>query len=225
MKKIFILEDDISISSIIEFNLRAEGFETAVEADGKVGLSRLTQESADLLVLDLMLPSLSGFEVLERLRTFSDIPVIILSARDSEDDKLLGLSLMADDYMTKPFSVKELIARIKVNLNRAQKKPREETLFKAGDITVNADKMTVKKNDCEIAVSKKEYEILLLLIQKRGRVLSREEILEKVWGYNGYLGDLHTVDVAIGRLRAKVETVPSEPEIILSRRGAGYYIV
>lgn len=225
MKKIFILEDDISISSIIEFNLRAEGFETAVEADGKVGLSRLMQESADLLVLDLMLPSLSGFEVLERLRAFSDIPVIILSARDSEDDKLLGLSLMADDYMTKPFSVKELIARIKVNLNRAQKKPREETLFKAGDITVNADKMTVKKNDCEIAVSKKEYEILLLLIQNRGRVLSREEILEKVWGYNGYLGDLHTVDVAIGRLRAKVETVPSEPKIILSRRGAGYYII
>lgn len=225
MKKIFILEDDISISSIIEFNLRAEGFETAVEADGRVGLSRLMQESADLLVLDLMLPSLSGFEVLERLRAFSDIPVIILSARDSEDDKLLGLSLMADDYMTKPFSVKELIARIKVNLNRAQKKPREETLFKAGDITVNADKMTVKKNDCEIAVSKKEYEILLLLIQNRGRVLSREEILEKVWGYNGYLGDLHTVDVAIGRLRAKVETVPSEPKIILSRRGAGYYII
>lgn len=225
MKKIFILEDDISISSIIEFNLRAEGFETAVEADGRVGLSRLMQESADLLVLDLMLPSLSGFEVLERLRAFSDIPVIILSARDSEDDKLLGLSLMADDYMTKPFSVKELIARIKVNLNRAQKKPREETLFKAGDITVNADKMTVKKNDCEIAVSKKEYEILLLLIQNRGRVLSREEILEKVWGYNGYLGDLHTVDVAIGRLRAKVETVPSEPRIILSRRGAGYYII
>lgn len=225
MKKIFILEDDISISSIIEFNLRAEGFETAVEADGRAGLSRLMQESADLLVLDLMLPSLSGFEVLERLRAFSDIPVIILSARDSEDDKLLGLSLMADDYMTKPFSVKELIARIKVNLNRAQKKPREETLFKAGDITVNADKMTVKKNDCEIAVSKKEYEILLLLIQNRGRVLSREEILEKVWGYNGYLGDLHTVDVAIGRLRAKVETVPSEPRIILSRRGAGYYII
>lgn len=225
MKKIFILEDDISISSIIEFNLRAEGFETAVEADGRVGLSRLMQESADLLVLDLMLPSLSGFEVLKRLRAFSDIPVIILSARDSEDDKLLGLSLMADDYMTKPFSVKELIARIKVNLNRAQKKPREETLFKAGDITVNADKMTVKKNDCEIAVSKKEYEILLLLIQNRGRVLSREEILEKVWGYNGYLGDLHTVDVAIGRLRAKVETVPSEPKIILSRRGAGYYII
>lgn len=127
--------------------------------------------------------------------------------------------------MTKPFSVKELIARIKVNLNRAQKKPREETLFKAGDITINADKMTVKKNDCEIAVSKKEYEILLLLIQNRGRVLSREEILEKVWGYNGYLGDLHTVDVAIGRLRAKVETVPSEPRIILSRRGAGYYII
>lgn len=225
MKKIFILEDDESIRTIIEFNLQAAGFETLSETDGKKGLERLSRESADLLVLDIMLPSLSGFEVLKKLRTFSDIPVIILSALDSEEDKLEGLSLMADDYMTKPFSVKELIARINVNLLRAQKKPREDTVFTAGDLTVNADKITVLKNGREVPVSKKEYEILLLLIKNRGRVVSRESILEKVWGYNGYLGDLHTVDVAIGRLRAKVETVPSKPQIILSRRGAGYYIV
>lgn len=225
MKKIFILEDDISISSIIEFNLKAAGFETAAESDGKAGLSRLINEGADLLVLDLMLPSLSGFEVLQRLREVSDIPVIILSALDSEEDKLKGLSLMADDYVTKPFSVNELIARIKVNLARTEKKPREETIFLAGDLKINADKMAVSKNGEEISVSKKEYEILMLLVQNRGRVVSREEILEKVWGYNNFLGDLHTVDVAIGRLRAKVEKTPSEPEIILSRRGAGYYII
>ena len=225
MKKIFILEDDASISSIIEFNLKAEGFETVSEQDGKAGLSRLLSEGADLLLLDVMLPSMSGFEVLKKLREFSDMPVIILSALDGQEDKLKGLSLMADDYVTKPFSVKELIARIKVNLARCEKKPREETVFSAGDLTVNADKMTVFKSGREISVSKKEYEILLLLVRNRGRVVSREEILEKVWGYNGYLGDLHTVDVAIGRLRAKVETVPSEPEIILSRRGAGYYVV
>ena len=225
MKKIFILEDDISISSIIEFNLKAAGFETTAESDGKAGLLRLINEGADLLVLDLMLPSLSGFEVLQRLREVSDMPVIILSALDSEEDKLKGLSLMADDYVTKPFSVNELIARIKVNLARTEKKPREETIFSAGDIKINADKMAVSKNGEEISVSKKEYEILMLLVQNRGRVVSREEILEKVWGYNNFLGDLHTVDVAIGRLRAKVEKTPSEPEIILSRRGAGYYII
>lgn len=225
MKKIFILEDDESISSIIEFNLKAAGFETAAEFDGAKGLERIMIEKPDLLLLDIMLPSLSGFEVLKKLREFSDIPVIILSARDSEEDKLDGLSLMADDYVTKPFSINELIARIKVNLSRCEKKPRQQTVFNVGDLTVNADKMTVCKNGAEISVSKKEYEILMLLISNRGRVVSREEILEKVWGYNGYLGDLHTVDVAIGRLRAKVETVPSEPEIILSRRGAGYFVV
>ena len=216
MKKIFILEDDISISSIIEFNLKAAGFETTAESDGKAGLLRLINEGADLLVLDLMLPSLSGFEVLQRLREVSDMPVIILSALDSEEDKLKGLSLMADDYVTKPFSVNELIARIKVNLARTEKKPREETIFSAGDLKIKAAKMAVSKNG---------EEILMLLVQNRGRVVSREEILEKVWGYNNFLGDLHTVDVAIGRLRAKVEKTPSEPEIILSRRGAGYYII
>lgn len=225
MKKIFILEDDVSISSIIEFNLKAAGFETAAESDGKTGLFRLINEGADLLVLDLMLPSMSGFEVLRQLRKTSDMPVIILSALDSEEDKLRGLSLMADDYVTKPFSVNELIARIKVNLARTEKKPPKETVFAAGDLEINADKMAVFKNGEEISVSKKEYEILMLLVQNRGRVVSREEILEKVWGYNNFLGDLHTVDVAIGRLRAKVEKTPSEPEIILSRRGAGYYII
>ena len=222
MKKIFILEDDVSISSIIEFNLKAAGFETAAESDGKTGLFRLINEGADLLVLDLMLPSMSGFEVLRQLRKTSDMPVIILSALDSEEDKLRGLSLMA---VTKPFSVNELIARIKVNLARTEKKPPKETVFAAGDLEINADKMAVLKNGEEISVSKKEYEILMLLVQNRGRVVSREEILEKVWGYNNFLGDLHTVDVAIGRLRAKVEKTPSEPEIILSRRGAGYYII
>ncbi len=225
MKKIFILEDDESISSIIEFNLKAAGFETATEFDGQTALERIKAENPDLLLLDIMLPSMSGFEVLKKLRGFSDMPVIILSALDSEEDKLEGLSLMADDYVTKPFSVNELIARIKVNLSRCERKPVQQTLYTVGDITVNADKMTVLKNGSEISVSKKEYEILMLLINNRGKVVSREEILEKVWGYNGYLGDLHTVDVAIGRLRAKVETVPSEPSVILSRRGAGYFVI
>ena len=171
MKRIFIVEDDKNISTIIAFNIKAAGYEAVCEYDGLAALERLKSSHFDLLILDVMLPSLDGFSILKKLREFSDIPVIILSARAEEDDKLEGLSLMADDYMTKPFSVKEA-------------------------------------------------KILLLLLKNRGKVLSREEILEQVWGYNGYLGDTHTVDVAIGRLRAKL----GESEIIHSRRGAGYYI-
>lgn len=220
--KIFILEDDSNISSIIAFNLNAQGFETVQEYDGKTGIERLRNEGADLLVLDVMLPSMDGFEVLSKLREFSTIPVIILSARTDEQDKLHGLSLMADDYMTKPFSVNELIARIKVNLARAG--ALTNRVASTGDITVDFDKMTVMRNGAEITVSKKEFELLALLIKNRGKVLSRQTLLEQVWGYDGYLGDLRTVDVAVGRLRAKIEKEPKAPEIILSRRGAGYYV-
>ena len=192
--------------------------------DGREALRLIEENKPDLVLADVVLPGMDGFEVLTNLRKFSDIPVIILSARTDEQDNLRGLSLMADDYMTKPFSVSELIARIKVNLARAGVSSSHAT-EKVGDITVDFDKMTVIKNGDDIPVSKKEFEILSLLLKNRGKVLSRETILEKVWGYNGYLGDLRTVDVAIGRLRAKIETAPKEPEIILSRRGAGYYIV
>ncbi len=225
MKRIFILEDDTNISSIIAFNVKAAGYEPVCESDGKAGLLRLLEGGFDLLILDLMLPSMNGFEVLKELRKHSDIPVIILSARDTEDDKLEGLSLMADDYMTKPFSIKELIARIKVNLARCEKSQKPDTTLCAGGISVDTNTLVVTKDKKEIAVSKKEAQILLLLFKNRGKILSREDILEKVWGYNGYLGDTHTVDVAIGRLRAKIEDTPSEPKVILSRRGAGYYVI
>lgn len=223
MKRIFIVEDDVNISSIIAFNLKAEGFDAVCEGDGERALLRLKSESFDLVLLDIMLPSKTGFEVLEDLRKFSNLPVIILSARTSEDDKLLGLSLMADDYVTKPFSIKELIARIKVNLARAGRS--DNATITVCDITVNESTLTVTKSGATVAVSKKEAEILLLLFKNRGSALSREQILKSVWGYDGYLGDTHTVDVAIGRLRAKIEDTPSEPKIILSRRGVGYYVI
>ena len=224
MKRIFVLEDDKNISSIIAFNLRAEGYEVVQEFDGAKGLSRLEKEGADLLILDLMLPSLDGFEVLKSLRSVSDMPVIILSARTDESDKLLGLSLYADDYMTKPFSVNELLARVKVHLARYDGMSVSDARLCVKDITVDTKSMSVIKNGENISVSKKEFEILVLLLKNKGNVLSREQILEKVWGYDGYLGDLHTVDVAIGRLRAKIESTQGTPEIILSKRGAGYYI-
>lgn len=225
MKRIFILEDDTNISSIIAFNVKAAGYDPVCESDGKAGLFRLLDGGFDLLILDLMLPSMNGFEVLKELRKRSDIPVIILSARDAESDKLEGLSLMADDYMTKPFSIKELIARIKVNLARCEKSQKTDSVFCAGGVSVDGGTLVVTKDEKEISVSKKEAQILLLLFKNRGKILSREDILEQVWGYNGYLGDTHTVDVAIGRLRAKIEDTPSEPKIILSRRGAGYYVI
>ena len=224
MKKIFILEDDKNISSIIAFNLKAEGYETVQEYDGAAGLARLESEGADLLILDLMLPTLDGFGVLEKLRTLSDMPVIILSARTDESDKLRGLALYADDYMTKPFSINELTARVRVHLARYTGLGGGASVLTAGNITVDTNAMSVTRDGEDISVSKKEFEILRLLIKNKGHVLSREDILGKVWGYDGYLGDLHTVDVAIGRLRAKIERTPGEPEIILSKRGAGYYI-
>lgn len=220
MKRIFIVEDDKNISTIIAFNIKAAGFEAVCEYDGLAALERLRDSHFDLLILDVMLPSLDGFSLLKKLREFSDIPVIILSARAEEEDKLEGLSLMADDYMTKPFSVKELIARVKVNLARAEGKRAVSDTFTAGDITLDSASLEVTKNGVPITLSAKEANILLLLFKNRGKVLSREEILEQVWGYNGYLGDTHTVDVAIGRLRAKL----GDSEIIHSRRGAGYYI-
>jgi two-component system response regulator VicR len=190
------------------------------EYDGLAALERLRESHFDLLILDVMLPSLDAFSLLKKLREFSDIPVIILSARAEEEDKLTGLSLMADDYMTKPFSVKELIARVKVNLARAEGKHTVSQTYSAGDITLDSSTLEVTKNGEVIPLSVKEAKILLLLFKNRTKVLSREEILEQVWGYNGYLGDTHTVDVAIGRLRAKL----GNSEIIHSRRGAGYDI-
>ena len=220
MKRIFIVEDDKNISTIIAFNIKTAGYEAVCEYDGLAALERLRDSHFDLLILDVMLPSLDGFSLLKKLRGFSDIPVIILSARAEEEDKLEGLSLMADDYMTKPFSVKELIARVKVNLARAEGKRTVCESYKAGDITLDGSTLEVTKNGEVVALSVKEAKILLLLFKNRGKVLTREEILEQVWGYNGYLGDTHTVDVAIGRLRAKL----GDSEIIHSRRGAGYYI-
>ncbi len=219
MSKIFILEDDKNISSIIEFNLRAKGYDTVCEYDGEKGLLRIISEGCDLVILDLMLPSLDGFEVLKKLREKSNLPVIILSARTDERDKLEGLSLMADDYITKPFSVAELCARVKVVLARCGNDK------KACDIVLDNESLTVICRGSAVCVSKKEFQILRYLFDNRGRVVSREEIMKKVWGYDGYLGDLRAVDVAMARLRAKIEKNPSEPQIILSRRGAGYYTV
>ncbi len=220
MKRIFIVEDDKNISTIIAFNIKAAGYEAVCESDGLCALERLRDSQFDLVILDIMLPSLDGFSVLKKLREFSDVPVIILSARAEEEDKLTGLSLMADDYMTKPFSVKELIARVKVNLARVEGRRVISDTYTAGDITLDSASLQVTKKGEPVPLSAKEAKILLLLFKNRGKVMSREEILEQVWGYNGYLGDTHTVDVAIGRLRAKL----GEGEIIHSRRGAGYYI-
>ena len=221
MKRILIVEDDLNILDIVAFNLEAAGYQTVKCDRGDTGLKLLSEQAFDLAILDIMLPFVSGLEILAQIRKTSDIPIILMSAKASEEDKLAGFSELADDYITKPFSVKELVARVGVHLLRYNK---PQTQSKNDRLQLDKALMRAYRNGVELKLSKTEFEILYLLYQNRGTVFSREQLLKEVWGYDQFQGDLRTVDVAIARLRAKVEDNPSTPQIIKSRRGAGYYI-
>lgn len=220
MKRILIVEDDVNILDIVAFNLEAAGYQTVKCERGDEGLKLLKEQEFDLAILDIMLPAVSGLEILAQIRKISDIPIILMSAKTSEEDKLAGFSSLADDYITKPFSVKELVARVGVHLMRYSK---QRTLTSKG-LELDHALMRAYKDGRELKLSKTEFEILSLLFKNRGKVFSREQLLKEVWGYDQFQGDLRTVDVAIARLRAKVEDSPGTPQIIKSRRGAGYYI-
>ena len=222
MQKILVIEDDTNILDIVVFNLKAAGFSVDGYTDGAQGLAALLSGSFDLAILDVMLPGLSGLDVLTELRKRSGIPVIIMSAKDTEADKLTGFARMADDYITKPFSVSELVARVKAHLARSTGEMEQIGLVSAGNIKIDLDARRVFQKGMPLYLSEGELALLLLLAKNRGQVLSREEILKGVWGYGGYMG-VRNVDVQIMRLRAKIEQDPSEPKIILSRRGKGYY--
>ena len=231
MSKILIVEDEKSISTIIAFNLKKEGFETDEALDGITGLNKALSGEFDLILLDVMLPGMDGFEILKRLREKSRVPVIMVTAREEETDKILGLDTGADDYVTKPFSVRELISRVKANIRRsaisataiadapAQNSDRQTF----GDIAVDKKLQAVYKNGVQMELSQREYELICYFLDSPDRVISREELMEKVWGYE-YYGDLRAVDVAMRRLREKLEDDPAEPKYILTRRGAGYYL-
>lgn len=232
MKKILIVDDEKPISDIIKFNLNKEGYETVTAYDGRTALTLFEEEQPDLVILDLMLPELDGLEVAKHIRKTSHLPIIMLSAKDSEFDKVIGLEIGADDYVTKPFSNRELLARVKAHLRRTEtiEAAVTEEVVSAGNKTILVgnleivpDAFVAKKHGEELELTHREFELLHHLANHIGQVMTREHLLETVWGYD-YFGDVRTVDVTIRRLREKIEDQPSRPEYILTRRGVGYYM-
>lgn len=223
-KKILVVEDEKAISDILVFNLQREGYDTLAAYDGAEGLRCALEEAPDLILLDVMLPEMDGFEVCRRVRAEKDTPIIMLTAREEETDKVMGLELGADDYITKPFSMRELMARVKANMRRtyAGEDREEAEAPSGGGLRVSKDNGMVYKNGHPLELSAREFDILCFLSAAPGRVFSREELMEQVWGYD-YYGDLRAVDVAIRRLREKIEDEPASPRYIITKRGMGYY--
>ncbi len=229
MGKILMIEDERAICDIVTFNLIKEGHEVVAAYDGQDGIDKALAESYDLILLDVMLPKLDGWGVLRQLREKKSTPVIMLTAREEEIDKIQGLELGADDYITKPFSLNELKARIKSNIRRAtsysaaeDENPSQEEEVRG--LKINLTTKILKRDDTTIELSGREFSLFSFLYKNKGKVFSREELLEQVWEYEGFLGDLRAVDVMVRRLREKIEKDPSDPDLIKTRRGMGYYL-
>ncbi|WP_080145967.1 response regulator YycF [Marinilactibacillus piezotolerans] len=229
MKKILVVDDEKPISDIVKFNLEKEGFEVVTAYDGEEAVAKVEEHTPDLIVLDLMLPKMDGLEVCREVRRTHDIPIIMVTAKDQEIDKVLGLELGADDYVTKPFSNRELVARVKANLRRqttaqtAEPEKPENNDIEVGDLVVHPDAYIVSKRGSTIELTHREFELLHYLARHIGQVMTREHLLETVWGYD-YFGDVRTVDVTVRRLREKIEDNPSHPNFLVTRRGVGYYL-
>ena len=223
MARILVIEDESSFSEAISFLLRKEGFEVGVAETGQAGLEEYERHGADLILLDLMLPGLSGTEVCRQIRTKSQVPIIMLTAKDAEIDKVVGLELGADDYVTKPYSSRELIARINAVLRRAQNPETEieNGIITIGSIRLDIDRHQMSVNGVAVALPLKEFELLEFLMRNSGRVLTRAQLIDRVWG-SDYFGDTKTLDVHIKRLRAKIEVDPANPIFIQTVRGLGY---
>ena len=226
-KKILIVEDERAIVEILKFNLAREGYETLEALDGEAGLQLGLTGDPDLILLDVMLPKMNGFDICAKLRDAgSTVPIIMLTAREEETDKVFGLEAGADDYMTKPFSMRELLARVRANIRRRSldlnARKSVGKLIEAKGLTIDPATFSVMRNGQAVDLTQKEYDLLLYLIQERGVVFSREDLMQKVWNYD-YYGDMRTVDVTVRRLREKIEDDPGKPTRILTRRGAGYY--
>ncbi|MFV0504570.1 MAG: response regulator [Lachnospirales bacterium] len=223
--KILIIEDEKPISDIIKFNLVQNNFDVICEYNGEDGYNTFMASSdVDLILLDMMMPKMNGLEVCTKIRKSSNIPIIMLTAKADENDKVLGLESGADDYVTKPFSNKELIARIKTNLRRTQETQEDKLDEKLiiGDLTIDQNKYEIYKRNVDLKLSKREYELVLFLAKHKDKAFTREELLEKVWGYE-YFGDSRTVDVTVRRLRTKIEDNSDSPTYIVTKRNVGYY--
>lgn len=222
MTRILIVEDESSLSEPLAFLLEREGYETAIAADGPSALTEFDRNGADLVLLDLMLPGLPGTEVCRELRVRSSVPIIMLTAKDSEVDIVVGLELGADDYVTKPYSTRELLARIRAVLRRrVDTDDATDAILEAGAVRMDVERHTVSVDGREIPMPLKEFELLELLLRNSGRVLTRGQLIDRVWGAD-YFGDTKTLDVHIKRIRSKIEKVPSEPVMLVTVRGLGY---
>lgn len=227
MPKILVVDDEKPISDIVKFNLDKEGYDVVTAYDGEEALAQVEEEKPDLILLDLMLPKIDGLEVARQVRAKHNIPIIMVTAKDSELDKVVGLELGADDYVTKPFSNRELVARVKANLRRQDQLQQDnETVknnIKIGPLVINSDSYSVTRDGMQLDLTHREFELLHYLAQHTGQVMTREHLLQTVWGYD-YFGDVRTVDVTVRRLREKIEETPGNPQILVTRRGVGYYL-
>ena len=232
-KTILVVDDEKPIVDILTYNLQKEGYSTLEANDGEEAIKIATEKKPDLILLDIMLPKVDGLTVCKKLRHTLNVPILILSAKDEEIDKILGLELGADDYITKPFSVRELMARVKANLRKAEiqvqstdaiEEPKKESiLIEVGELSINIEKFEVKVRGKVIDLTLREFEVLKYLANQPGQVVTRETLLEKVWGYE-YYGDIRTVDVTVRRIREKIEKDTSAPKILFTKRGVGYYL-
>ena len=231
-KTILIVDDEKPIMDILVYNLKKEGYETLEAADGATAVDIALDKKPDLILLDIMLPGMDGLTVCKKIRNTLNIPIIMLSAKDEEIDKILGLELGADDYITKPFSVRELMARIKANLRKSEiakteknNNPQQENghRIKVGQLELDLEKFEVRIGKTIIDLTLREFEVLKYLASQPGQVVTREVLLEKVWGYE-YYGDIRTVDVTVRRIREKIEKDSNLPKMLITKRGVGYYI-
>ncbi len=222
MTRVLVVEDEESFSDALSYMLRREGYETVVAADGVEALAEFDRAGADIVLLDLMLPGLSGTEVCRSLRARSSVPIIMLTAKDAEIDKVVGLELGADDYVTKPYSARELVARIRAVLRRgAEAELPADSSLAAGPVRLDVDRHVVAVDGRPVALPLKEFDLLELLLRNAGRVLTRGQLIDRVWGAD-YVGDTKTLDVHVKRLRAKLEPDPANPRYLLTVRGLGY---
>ena len=233
-KTILIVDDEQPIRDILVYNLKKEGYNTIEASDGATAVDIALEKKPDLILLDIMLPKLDGLSVCKRVKNSLNVPIIMLTAKDGEIDKILGLELGADDYITKPFSVRELVARVKANLRKVdvvsnnqtqvnKEDVKKESKIVVGDLELDLDKFEVKVRGEVIDLTLREFEVLKFLASQPEQVVTRETLLEKVWGYE-YYGDIRTVDVTVRRIREKIEKDTSAPKILITKRGVGYYI-
>ena len=221
MTRILLIEDEDAYRETLGYLLRKEGFDVVEAADGTIGLAEFERGGADIVLLDLMMPGLPGTEVCRRLRARSSVPVIMVTARDDEIDKVVGLELGADDYVTKPFSHRELVARIRAVLRRGQDFELEPDVLEVDDVRMDVERHEVWVRGEPIKLALKEFELLEILLRNAGRVMTRGQLIDRIWGAD-YVGDTKTLDVHVKRLRAKVETDPAEPQLLVTVRGLGY---